>query len=126
MNGIYGKGITPYINDLAGTSLDLVTKPGDAGEMQMPTMWGWFASLKYNITPRIFVSGGYSTVNLDHSDGYSAPSDYKCGQYVFANVFYKLSPNCRVALEYLYGTRKNQSGDMGHANRVQTMIQYNF
>ena len=126
MNGIYGKGITPYINDLAGTSLDLVTKPGDEGKMQMPTMWGWFASLKYNVTPRIFVSGGYSSVGLDHSDGYSSPGDYKRGQYVFANVFYKLSPNCRVALEYLYGTRKNQSGDMGHANRIQTMIQYNF
>lgn len=126
MNGIYGKGISPYINDLHGSSLDLVTKTGDSGEMQMPTMWGWQAALKYNITPRIFISGGYSEVNVDHSNGYSAEGDYKRGQYIFANIFYKLAPNCQIALEYLYGTRKNQSGNAGHANRIQTMVQYNF
>jgi predicted porin len=126
MNGVYGKGITPYLQDLTGSGLDVVPKPDDKGEMQMPTMWGWFAALQYNITPRIFVSGGYSEVNVDHAHGYNPGGEYKKGQYIFANVFYKLAPNCRIALEYLYGTRKNQDGAKGHANRVQTMIQYNF
>jgi predicted porin len=126
MNGVYGKGITPYLQDITGSGLDLVPNPTKEGEMQMPTMWGWFAALQYNITPRIWVSGGYSEVSVDHSNGYSAGSEYKKGQYVFANIFYKLTPNCRIALEYLYGTRKNQDGAKGHANRVQTMIQYNF
>ncbi|MBE6208850.1 MAG: porin [Rikenellaceae bacterium] len=126
MNGVYGKGITPYLQDLTGSGLDLVPNPKTEGEMQMPTMWGWFASLQYNITPRIFVSGGYSEVNVDHSNGYSVGGEYKKGQYIFANIFYNLAPNCRIALEYLYGTRKNQDGAKGHANRIQTMIQYKF
>lgn len=126
MNGVYGKGITPYLQDLTGSGLDLVPNPKTQGEMQMPTMWGWFASLQYNVTDRIFVSGGYSEVSVDHSNGYNAAGEYKKGQYIFGNIFYKLAPNCRIALEYLYGTRKNQDGTKGHANRIQTMIQYKF
>lgn len=126
MNGIYGKGISPYFNDLEGRPLDLVPNPEKSGQMQMPTMWGWFASLQYNITPRIFISGGYSQVNVDYANGYSADEGYKRGGYVFANIFYSLTPNCRIALEYLYGIRRNQNGNQGHANRIQTMVQYNF
>lgn len=125
-NGVIGKGITPYIQDITGSGLDLVPAPDRAGLLQMPTMWGWFAAMKVNLTPRIFVSGGYSAVRVILHKGYSDPSAYKRAEYVFGNVFYSLTPNCQIALEYLYGVRKDQNGDKGHANRLQAMIQYNF
>lgn len=125
-NGVGGAGITPYIQDLTGRGLDLVPNPKHNGELQTPDMWGWFAALQYNITPRIWISGGYSTVSVETHKGYDNPTMYKKAQYIFGNCFYKLAPCCTVAVEYLYGTRKDMNGDKGHANRLQAMIQYNF
>ena len=126
MNGVYGKGITPYIQDLTGSGLDFTPNPQNADQIQTMPMWGWQAAGQFNITSRLFVSGGYSTVRIQHSHGYYASDQYKQGQYIFGNVFYSLTPRCKVAGEYIYGSRKDMNNDKGHANRVNLMLQYNF
>ena len=47
-------------------------------------------------------------------------------KYIFGNIFYSITPRCKVAGEYLYGSRKDMSNDKGHANRVNVMLQYSF
>jgi len=37
-----------------------------------------------------------------------------------------LTPRCKLAAEYLYGTRKNMDAQKNHANRAQVLVQYNF
>ncbi len=37
-----------------------------------------------------------------------------------------LTPRCKVAAEYLYGSRKDMNSMKNHANRVNVMVQYNF
>ena len=48
------------------------------------------------------------------------------GQYIFGNIFYSLTPRCKVAGEYLYGSRKDMNSMKNHANRVNVMVQYSF
>ena len=125
---LYGKGITPYIQDIAGVGLDLVPDPRSDARLQVLPMFGWFGSLQYNFTKNFFCSGGYSQVRLFSENGYrdANPNSYRLAQYVFANMFYNITPNCQIGIEYLYGTRRNMDLDMNHANRIQSMIQYNF
>ena len=126
MNGVYGEGITPYIQDLTGSGLDFTPNPEDPSLVRMMPMWGWQAAGQINITPRLFVSGGYSTVRVQRSHGYYTDDQYKQGQYIFGNIFYSLTPRCKVAGEYLYGSRKDMNSMKNHANRVNVMVQYSF
>ena len=118
--------ITPYIQDLTGSGLDFTPNPEDPSLVRMMPMWGWQAAGQINITPRLFVSGGYSTVRVQRSHGYYTDDQYKQGQYIFGNIFYSLTPRCKVAGEYLYGSRKDMNSMKNHANRVNVMVQYSF
>ena len=126
MNSVYGKGITPYIQDLTGSGLDFTPCPCDETRIRTMPMWGWQAAAQIALTPRLFLSGGYSTVRVQRSHGFYAADEYKRGQYVFGNVFYTIAPRCKVAGEYLYGSRRDMAAGKGHANRVNVMLQYGF
>lgn len=125
-NGVYGEGITPYLQDITGAGLDLVVNQIDPTKIKTLPMYGWFAAGQFNITPWLFVSGGYSTVVVEKKDGYYTPNQYKEAQYIFGNCFCHITPRFQVAMEYLHGTRTNMSGEKNSANRIQAMVQYNF
>lgn len=126
MNGVYGEGITPYIQDLSGLGLDITPNPDNMDQLQTMPMWGWQAAAQINLSRRVFVSGGYSEVRVETKNGYFANDEYRRGQYIFGNIFCKITPRFKVAAEYLYGTRKNMDEMMNHANRVNLMAQYSF
>lgn len=126
MNGVYGEGITPYMLDLIGSGLDFTPDPNDATRIRTTPMWGWQAAAQINLSPRLFLSGGYSMVRIDKSDGFYAEDEYRQGQYIFGNIFYSVTPRFKIAGEYLYGTRENMSGVESHANRVNMLLQYSF
>ena len=125
-NGVYGEGITPYIQDLTGSGLDFTPNPLKPTSIQTMPMYGWQAAAQINLSPRLSLSGGYSTVNVQRKNGYYTDDQYKQGQYIFGNVFFHITPRMKVAAEYLYGTRKDMNGIKNHANRVNVMAQYNF
>ena len=62
--GVYGRGISLYMNDLSNLNVDIVPDPDKAGHMQVLPMMGWYAGLQYNITPNVFVSSTYSQSRL--------------------------------------------------------------
>lgn len=126
MNGTYGEGISRYIQDLVGTGYDFTPNPQNASTVQTMPMYGWQAAAQVNILPNLFVSGGYSAVTVCRKNGYLSPDQYKQGQYIFGNVFWNLTPRFVLAAEYLYGSRKNMSGDKAHSNRVNVLAKYSF
>lgn len=127
MNGVYGKGITPYIQDLTGEPYDVAYNPENPLHIQTMPMWGWQAAAQINIMPgRLWVAGGYSEVCLEKENGYLAKNQYHKGQYIFGNAFYNINRDFTLALEYLYGSRKNMDNEKGSANRLSLMVQYNF
>ncbi|MBR5465776.1 MAG: porin [Alistipes sp.] len=126
MNGVYGKGITPYIQDLTGSGLDMVPNVTNGEEIELLPMWGWQAAAQINISPRAFFSGGYSMVDVERKDNFATNTMYSQGRYIFGNVFYSLTPRCMVGAEYLYGSRKNMDGVKGTANRINVQLMYHF
>ena len=125
-NGVYGRGITPYILDLIGSGLDFAPAPSNPDRMRTIPMWGGQAALQADLSKRLAVTGGYSTVRVEHKNGPLPADRYRQGQYIFCNIFCTLTPLCRVAAEYLHGTRRNMDGAAGAANRVSLQVQYNF
>lgn len=126
-NGIYGKGITPYIQDLTGSGLDFTPNPQNLLQIQTMPMWAWQASAEVDLIPStLWVSGGYSTVKVNKHNGFYAEDEYRRGNFIFGNIFYQVTPNCRLAAEYLHGSRTNMNDAMGEANRLSLMLQYNF
>ncbi len=126
-NGIYGEGITPYIQDLTGSGLDFTPKPNSDANLQTTPMFAWQAAAQINFTERFWMSGGYSTVHIDKKNGgYNSEDEYRYGQYIFGNLFYSVTPRMQVACEYLWGSRENVSRLHNHANRASVMMQYNF
>ncbi|MBR4995736.1 MAG: porin [Alistipes sp.] len=126
-NGVYGKGITPYIQDLTGSGLDFTPNPEDAYRIQTMPMWAWQVAGQVNIIPsKLFASGGYSVARVNKNHGYYAENEYKRGTYIFGNLFYQATDNCRLAIEYLHGSRTDMDTTRGEANRLSLMIQYNF
>ncbi|MBE6203557.1 MAG: porin [Rikenellaceae bacterium] len=127
MNGVYGKGITPYIQDLTGEPYDVAYNPENPMHIQTMPMWGWQAAAQINIMPgRFWVAGGYSEVCLEKENGYLAKNEYHKGQYIFGNAFFNMNRDFTLALEYLYGSRKNMDNEKASANRLSLMLQYNF
>lgn len=125
MNGVYGKGITPYLQDVTGSGLDFLTS--DTGDqIKVMPMWGWQAAAQLNLSQRLFISGGFSMVNVEREEDFSFDNEYHQGRYIFGNIFYSLTPRCTIAAEYLYGARKNMSDLKNHANRVSLQLQYHF
>ena len=126
-NGVYGKGIARYIQDLAGSGLDFTPNPENDMQIQTMPMWGVQSAIQVNIIPSLLeVSGGYSVVKVERENGFYALDQYRRGTYIFGNIFLNLSSDCRLAAEYLHGSRKNMSGNKGTANRLSLMVQYNF
>ena len=126
MNGIYGEGITNYINDLMGSGLDFTPRPDDPTRVQTTPMFGWQVAAQINILPNLFVSGGYSAVTVCKKNGIYNENMYRQGQYIFGNVFYNLTPRFTLAAEYLYGHRKNMDGLKAHSNRINILAKYSF
>lgn len=126
-NGVYGEGISPYIQDLRGVGLDFTPNPASPTSIQATPMFGWQAAAQINLVPRkLSISGGYSTVEVRKKNGFYSEQEYRQGTYIFGNIFCNLSPRCRIAAEYLYGTRKDMDGLKNHANRANLLLQYNF
>ena len=125
-NGVYGEGITPYIQDLTGSGLDFTPNPLNPTYSQVTPMYGWQAAARINLLKNLFISGGYSMVKVLKKNTFYSTDEYREGQYIFGNIFYHITPRFKIAAEYLYGTRRNMDGARNHANRVNLMAQYNF
>ncbi len=110
--GVYGRGISQYMNDLSNLNVDIVPDPG----------------LQYNITPNVFVSSTYSQSRLYSENDYpSTPSEqYRYGQYLVANLFWNITPDLQVGAEYLRGWRTDFNDQTRHANRLNLAVQYSF
>ena len=106
------------VPNVSGTSLDPVM------------VWGGFCSFQYDITDKVTTSATYSqfrTYVSNYFDG-TIPWDeqYKYGQYVSTNIFYKATSFFDIGLEYIWGRRVNYDGLKCADNRVQVAFQLSF
>lgn len=122
----YGRGISQYLNDLAGNGLSLMPDPENPGKMYSPETLGWLLDAQFNVTESVFLSAGYSQARFYPDNGYDAPDQYRLGQYVVANAFWNISSTFQLGAEYLWGSRENLDEASNHANCAQLLLQFNF
>ena len=130
--GIWGKGISYYIQDLAGLGLSLGMEDALDGQgyptLQPLAVSGGYASVSYKWTDSIRSSAVYGICRLDDGGLYAA-DPFKRSDYLAANIFYYFSANCFFGMEYLYGRKfiyASEDEDRGVANRLNACLCYRF
>lgn len=128
--GLYGRGIASYIQDLNGLGLDMVPDAHTAGKMSAVTGYGLMGGLQYNFSKKVAATAAYSHVRVypkSYADGATTWSaQYSYGQYAVGNVMWNITSRVQCGVEYLYGRRVNMDGSQAHDNRLQTMLQFSF
>lgn len=118
-----GEGIANFINGPEGLGLDAA--PGFLGMLQPIPITAWFVAYQHWFTESLAINGTYSTVDISAIGGQD-PSTLKRTQYVNTNVVWLPLDRVGIGLGYLYGTRTNQDGAEGDANRAQLTFQFTF
>ena len=121
--GVYGKGVASYIQDLTSEGLDLVPVKGEAGKLETVKTWGAYGTLQYNFGKCALWNVTYSQVRAYAKNfGGSWGDMYKYGQYITSNLIFNVSSFAQFGVEYLWGRRMNYSGIQTHDNRVMLML----
>lgn len=123
--GVYGKAIANYIQDISALGYDLIPQTNAEGKLQAPSMWGIFGAIQHNWGPRVYSSLIYSYTRMLTS-GSLKTTDYKYTQYAAANLLWNFTEFGTTGIEYEYGRRNNFDTQYGNANRINLMIQYRF
>lgn len=127
---VAGRGIASYIEDLNGGGLDLTPTEGAPGRMIAVKVWGGFAGLQYNFTPKVFMTGTYSHVRAycgtDTGRAEGGGSQYRYSQYATGNLFWDAHKFLRVGIEYIWGRRVDMNGASNHSSRLQAALIVNI
>ncbi|PKO96334.1 MAG: hypothetical protein CVU12_05935 [Bacteroidetes bacterium HGW-Bacteroidetes-7] len=124
--GIYGKGIARYINDLAAQNMDLL--PVAVNALSTMPMYGISLGAKLDFSKSVYASSTFSLAGLEKNDGLyiTKDNDFFKGSYFSASLFWNAYKNLTMAWEYIHGTRINTNDVKGNANRAQFMVLYSF
>lgn len=125
--GAIGQGYARYINGIAERGFDLVPSASDPGKLVAPTLSNFELGLRYDFTPKFYMTCAYSEAHLMRTGHYNLADDtYKYSRYLSVSGFYNMVGDLTVGLEYLHGQRVNLDGDRAGANRINAMLQYTF
>ena len=131
--GVYGKGVGSYIQDLTGNGYDLMPVGNDLSTLKTVKAWGAYGTLRYDFGKKVFVNATYSHVRtyaprfVNVSDGTQSFTEwgnsYKWAQYITGDLFWNINSFTQFGVEYLYGRRMDYSGVQHHDNRLSLMLQ---
>lgn len=122
--GVYGKGVSSYIQDLTGKGMDLTPSPDVNGKLEAVPAWAAYGTLQYQICSKVFVNATYSQVRTYSKDWNMSDwgGTYKWAQYVTANCFWSINSFTQFGVEYLYGRKMENNGLQAHDNRISLML----
>lgn len=123
--GVYGKAISNYIQDISGIGYDLVPNPNHNGKLKAPGAWGAFGAFEQNWTSKLSSSLIYSYARLE-SKGTLDGTTYKYAQYAGVNLLWDFTEYGTTGIEYVFGRRNDFNHDYGNASRINAMVQYRF
>jgi hypothetical protein len=123
-----GEGIGSLVNNISNVGVDMVPDPQSPGKAMFLRSLAWYAGVQYNFTNDVFASATFSQTMLHSRSGYAEanPTAYRKGQYLAANVFYNITRNMQLGIEYLHGWRTDFDDETYNANRVNLSVRYDF
>lgn len=118
-----GKGSGDNIMALTGSNSNAVLTP--EGELEtMPAIAVVFGFVhKWNDLFTSNLSVAYTT--LDPSV-YRAPESMKAGAVGHLNLIFQATQRLSTGIEYMWGEHRTKNNDFGGANRLQTMVKFEF
>ena len=123
---VYGRGIANRISDLSVLNVDLVPNPSRPNTLQALPLYAIYTAAKVTFRPNLYAAVIYSHARLFSQNGYRPPEGYKMSHQVVLNLFWDVTPDLQLALEYNYGRKLAMDNRSGHANRINTLVQLTF
>lgn len=123
--GIYGKGVARYINDLAALNLDMVPDASNNTLQALP-MYSVSLGARADFSKKLYASANFSVAALANKTDYYSANEFYNGKYFSASLFWTGVKNLTIAGEYLYGYRLNMNDTHSNANRFQVMFMYSW
>jgi hypothetical protein len=120
----FGWGIGRYIQDTAGLGLDGQVDPV-TGLFDSEYAVGWSVSYEHWYTEKWLSNITYSQVNVA-SVSNQPSSTYVGAKYLAASLWWIPMRNMSIGIEYDWGQRNNLNEQIGRANRINGLFQYNF
>ncbi|MBE9483215.1 MAG: hypothetical protein IMY74_00120 [Bacteroidetes bacterium] len=125
--GVIGKGIAKYVQDIYGVGLDAVPDDDKYNRRNMKAVrvGGFYFGYQHYWCTKLnsTLVYGFTKVHAGHT---YPQQDYHLGQYASINLFWNILPSMTMAIEYLWGQRENYGGERGNANRFNGMVQFSF
>ena len=126
--GVWGSGIAKYIQDVSGVGLDALPYEDkfQISELKPVPIGGFYFGYQHFWLSKLHSTFVYGFTRIDYN--YSPPMNdaYQIGQYISGNLFWNVFPSMTLAIEYLWGQRRNWDNKSGNANRINFLAQYNF
>ncbi len=123
--GIYGKGVARYINDLAALNLDMVPDAANNTLQALP-MYSVSLGARADFSKKLYASANFSVAALANKTDYYSANEFYNGRYLSASLFWTGIKNLIIAGEYIHGYRKNMNDTHSNANRFQVMFMYSW
>ena len=121
----FGRGISSYLQDDYEGNLDASSCID--WSMRLIGSLGLTAGFSYEFSDKVCINANYSRVSNYADDEAPLSGDsYRYGDYVAANLVYRINRIVQVAMEYDYGKRKSFDGTSLHVNRMQAQLAVTF
>lgn len=122
--GIYGRGIGRYIQDVAGGSADAVINPA-TGRVELLTSYGGYIGFQHFWLDNLRSTILFSATNVE-TRAFQPNASYRGAYYSAANLIWSPVPEVDLGMEVQWGQRINRDGNRGEALRVQSSAKYSF
>jgi hypothetical protein len=124
LDSSYGNGTAANIISLAEGNVPSGVL-GPDGRLSILHAWNIAPAFHVQLTGKLSTNLAYALAQVE-SSSLRARDDMKGDTAWHVNLIYDVTETLRVGGEYMYGTRENQDGAKGIANRMQFMIMYTF
>jgi hypothetical protein len=116
-----GKGIGRYILDVAGQAASF-----DGENLRLQTAWGGFVGYQHWWTETVRSTAVYSRTRINNTRSVVPGSTNRETQSLHVNVFWNLTRQAELGLEYIYGRRDTEDGSTGDFNRLQAGFRFSL
>ena len=121
--GVVGKAISKYFNDLAGNGFDIQFPP-DGGKTS-PFTYGFYATYEHRWLTMLYSSFTYGMNSLEQ-ESFTSDNIYSQGHTFRVNTFWDITDGAKAGGELIWGTRENKDGAIGNATRFNLLFYYDF
>lgn len=121
--GVVGKAISKYFNDLAGNGFDIQFPP-DGGNTS-PFTYGFYATYEHRWLTMLYSNFIYGMTSLEQ-ESFTPDNIYSKGHTFRVNTFWNITDGAKAGGELIWGTRQNKDSTNGNATRFNLLFYYDF